>query len=73
MVTSLSLFRISPQLFDFLHDDAETLPFKSKPKHPKRGNTKNKMEGQEDKRTTKEGKSQGEHQVLEPPPIKRSI
>jgi hypothetical protein len=66
------------QFFDFLYDDAETLPFKNKPKqnkpkHPNRGNTKNKMEGQEDKRTNKEGESQGEHQVLEPPPIARSI
>jgi hypothetical protein len=42
----------------------------------KRGNTRNKNGRnriQEDKRTTKEGESQGEHQVPKPPPIMRSI
>jgi len=55
----------------------ETLPVINKTKAPKtRENIKNKMEGltsKKTKRTTKEGKPQGEHQVPEPLPVVISI
>jgi len=56
--------------------DHETLPIINKPKHPKEGNTRNKLEGptsKQIKRTTYEGKPQGQHQVYKPPPVVRSI
>jgi hypothetical protein len=61
-------------IFDYLID--ETLPIKYKPKHPGKGEYKEqngRTHVQEDKKTTKEGEPQGEHQVLEPLPVMRSI
>jgi hypothetical protein len=52
------------------------MPIKYKPKQPKKGEYKEqnrRTHNQEDKRTTYKGESQGEHQVLEPLPIARSI
>jgi hypothetical protein len=52
------------------------MPIINKAKHPKKGEYKEqngRTHVQEDKRTTQEGKPQLEHQVLEPPPIARSI
>lgn len=45
----------------------------STPKKGKYKEQKWKEPHEEDKRTTKEGESQGEHQVPEPPPVVRSI
>jgi hypothetical protein len=58
-----------------LYNDDENLPIINKSKTFKKGrNTKNKMEGPIFKnKTTKEGKSQREHQVLEPPHVVKSI
>ncbi len=42
------------------HIDDETLPIINKPKHPKRGNTRNKMEGSTSKKT-KESPKRANH------------
>ncbi len=52
------------------------MPIIKKPKHPKKGEYKEqngRTHVQEDKRTTQEGKPQGEWQVFKPLPIARSI
>jgi hypothetical protein len=57
-------------------DDDETLPIKNKPKHPRKGNPRNKMEGPTSKKT-KEPPKRANHnsniKFLKPPPIVRSI
>ncbi len=52
------------------------MPNINKSKHPKKGNTNNKMEGpmsKKTKKTTKEGGPYKEHQVLKPLFVVRSI
>jgi hypothetical protein len=62
-------------LFASLQLDDETLPIINKPKHPKKGNTKNKMEGPTSKKTKespKKANHKGNIKFLNPS-IARSI